>query len=104
MIRCVVPEYCRSDSIPRLGCVWRARVWFKAGAEAPPTRAVNVPPRRKSNVPRSVNTAFREEPIPQIVNTRRAAEILGRSPNTLKRWRYEGVGPDYVSHRGRIQY
>ena len=55
-------------------------------------------------MPRSVNTAFREEPIPQIVNTRRAAEILGRSPNTLKRWRYEGVGPDYVNHRGRIQY
>jgi integrase len=37
-----------------------------------------------------------ESGIPRIVNTRRAAEILGRSPNTLKRWRYEGVGPDWI--------
>ena len=45
-----------------------------------------------------------KERIPQLVNTRRAAEILGRSPNTLKRWRYEGVGPRYVEMEGRVSY
>jgi predicted site-specific integrase-resolvase len=29
--------------------------------------------------------------MPQLVNTRKAAEILGRSAATLKRWRAEGV-------------
>ena len=46
----------------------------------------------------------RQERIPQLVNTRRAADILGRSPATLKRWRYEGVGPDYVEMEGRVSY
>ena len=45
-----------------------------------------------------------QERVPQLVNTRRAAEILGRSPATLKRWRYEGVGPAYVEMEGRISY
>ena len=42
--------------------------------------------------------------IPQLINTRRAAEILGRSPNTLKRWRYEGVGPEWIMIEGRVSY
>ena len=42
--------------------------------------------------------------LPQLVPTRRAAEILGRSPATLKRWRYEGIGPDYVEIEGRVRY
>jgi hypothetical protein len=45
-----------------------------------------------------------QDRIPQLVGTRRAAEILGRSPATLKRWRYEGVGPDYVELERRISY
>jgi hypothetical protein len=53
---------------------------------------------------RSVNTAPREELIPEIVDTRRAAEILGRSPATLKRWRYEGIGPDYIAMQRRVHY
>lgn len=40
----------------------------------------------------------------QLVNTSKAAEILGRSAATLKRWRYEGVGPDYVAIQGRVRY
>ena len=44
------------------------------------------------------------EQIPRLVNTRKAAEILGRSPATLKRWRYEGVGPAYVEIEGRVSY
>lgn len=42
--------------------------------------------------------------LPQLVPTLRAAEILGRSPATLKRWRYEGIGPDYVEMEGRVRY
>jgi hypothetical protein len=42
--------------------------------------------------------------VPRLVNTRKAAEILGRSPATLKRWRYEGVGPAYVEMEGRVSY
>ncbi len=42
--------------------------------------------------------------IPQLVDTRRAAEILGRSPATLKRWRYEGIGPEYVEMERRVSY
>jgi len=43
-------------------------------------------------------------PIPELVATRRAAQILGRSPATLKRWRYEGIGPDYVEFESRVRY
>jgi len=46
----------------------------------------------------------RLERIPQLVNPRKAAEILGRSPATLKRWRYEGIGPHYVEMEGRVSY
>ncbi len=42
--------------------------------------------------------------MPRLVNTRAAAKILGRSPNTLKRWRYEGAGPAYVAIEGRVSY
>jgi phage terminase Nu1 subunit (DNA packaging protein) len=45
-----------------------------------------------------------QDRIPKLVNTRKAAEILGRSPATLKRWRYEGVGPRYVEMEGRDSY
>jgi hypothetical protein len=42
--------------------------------------------------------------LPEFIATKRAAEILGRSPATLKRWRYEGIGPEYVEIEGRIRY
>lgn len=42
--------------------------------------------------------------IPQLVNTHQAARILGRSANTLKRWRYEGVGPSWIAIEGRVSY
>jgi hypothetical protein len=40
----------------------------------------------------------------QQVDTREAAKIIGRSPDTLKRWRYEGVGPEYTNFRNRVRY
>lgn len=43
-------------------------------------------------------------PIPQLVNTRKAAEILGRSCATLKRWRCEGIGPNWIEIEGRVSY
>jgi hypothetical protein len=30
--------------------------------------------------------------------------MLGRSPDTLKRWRYEGTGPEYTVINGRVAY
>jgi len=52
----------------------------------------------------NIVSSNRQDRIPQLVNTRKAAEILGRSPATLKRWRYEGIGPDYVEMEGRVSY
>jgi len=42
--------------------------------------------------------------VPRPVDTTRAAEILGCSPSTLKRWRYEGVGPEWIELEGRVSY
>ena len=44
------------------------------------------------------------DPIPTLVNTREAAKILGRSAATLKRWRHEGVGPNWIEIEGRVSY
>jgi len=48
--------------------------------------------------------AIKKPRMPQLVNTRKAAEILGRSAATLKRWRAEGVGPNWVELHGRVSY
>jgi hypothetical protein len=42
--------------------------------------------------------------LPQLVNTRQAAEILGRSAATLKRWRYDGIGPNWIVLEGGVSY
>jgi predicted site-specific integrase-resolvase len=42
--------------------------------------------------------------FPRLVDTREAAKILGRSVATLKRWRYEGTGPNWVELQGRVSY
>ena len=42
--------------------------------------------------------------IPDLVDTAKAAEILGRSAATLKRWRCEGIGPNWIEIEGRISY
>jgi hypothetical protein len=52
----------------------------------------------------SISTSARPLPIPQLVDTRRAAEILGRSAATLKRWRCEGFGPSWIEIEGRVSY
>jgi phage terminase Nu1 subunit (DNA packaging protein) len=48
--------------------------------------------------------AVPNSPIPKLVNTQQAAEILGRSTATLKRWRHEGIGPDWIEIEGRVSY
>lgn len=35
---------------------------------------------------------------------RDAAELLGRSPSTLRRWRAEGAGPAWRRRLGRVEY
>ena len=52
----------------------------------------------------SQSVAIKKPAMPQLVNTRRAAEILGRSTATLKRWRAEGVGPNWIELQGRVSY
>jgi hypothetical protein len=42
--------------------------------------------------------------IPHLVRTRGVAQILTRSPATLKRWRYEGIGPNWIELEGRVSY
>ena len=49
-------------------------------------------------------TAVKKPALPQLLNTRQAAEILGRSAATLKRWRAEGVGPNWIELQGRVSY
>ena len=48
--------------------------------------------------------AMKKPAMPQLVNTHKAAEILGRSAATLKRWRAEGVGPNWIELQGRVSY
>ena len=42
--------------------------------------------------------------MPHLVKTHEAAETLGRSAATLKRWRAEGVGPNWIELQGRVSY
>jgi hypothetical protein len=51
-----------------------------------------------------LEVALRHPAIPQLVDTRKAAQMLGRSPATLKRWRSEGIGPDWIELEGRVSY
>jgi hypothetical protein len=50
------------------------------------------------------HAATKKPVMPQLVNTHKAAEILGRSAATLKRWRYEGIGPNWIELEGRVSY
>jgi hypothetical protein len=51
-----------------------------------------------------LEVAIKHVAVPKLVDARKAAEILGRSPATLKRWRYEGIGPDWIELEGRVSY
>ena len=44
------------------------------------------------------------DPIPTLMDTYAAAKILGRSAATLKRWRYQGIGPNWIEIEGRVSY
>ncbi len=59
----------------------------------------NTRPRRVGGRERAA-TSRRHREIPELVDTRRAAEILSRSPDTLKQWRYQGIGPAYTKNGG----
>ncbi|HTW81431.1 MAG TPA: hypothetical protein VME23_17935 [Terracidiphilus sp.] len=51
-----------------------------------------------------IEAGARAESFPETVTTPVAAKIVGRSADTLKRWRYEGVGPEYIVFRHRVRY
>ena len=51
-----------------------------------------------------VSLVAKNKTIPNLVNTRQAAEMLGRSVATLKRWRHEGIGPNWIEIEGRVSY
>jgi hypothetical protein len=42
--------------------------------------------------------------LPELVDTHQAAKILGRSPATLKRWRHQRIGPNWIELEGRVSY
>lgn len=39
-------------------------------------------------------------PVPE----KEAARIVGHSPNTLRKWRYEGKGPRFIKPSRRVLY
>lgn len=45
-----------------------------------------------------------KQSFPDLVDTKAAARLLVRPPETLKRWRYEGVGPDWIEMEGKVMY
>lgn len=45
-----------------------------------------------------------QDSVPELVTTKEAAKILGRSPATMKRWRYLGIGPAWIEISGRVSY
>lgn len=42
--------------------------------------------------------------FPELVDTKRAAEILATTPGRLAEWRYEGKGPVYVKIGRAVRY
>lgn len=58
---------------------------------------------RRCNLSKPTGTV-RQFAFPELVDTRKAAQILGRSPATLKRWRCEGAGPSWIEIEGRVSY
>ncbi len=67
-----------------------------------PTNSRIAPPSDTRDAAGTVSTVMIATTL--LVDTRAAAAMLGRTANTLKRWRYEGVGPDYVVFQRRVRY
>lgn len=42
--------------------------------------------------------------IPQLVSEVRAAEIMATQAGTLRYWRHQGKGPNFIRLGGRIKY
>jgi len=41
---------------------------------------------------------------PQLVSESRAAEIMATPAGTLRYWRHQGKGPNYIRLGGRVKY
>ena len=57
-----------------------------------------------TNMMTRTDLAIENSAIPRLVDTKRAAQILGRSPATLKRWRHQGIGPNFIEIESRVSY
>lgn len=57
-------------------------------------------------VRRAIGTSrpSREVPVRAVMTEKEAAEYMRFSPNTLRQWRVEGIGPRYVKSHGAIRY
>ena len=42
--------------------------------------------------------------MPELVNTDRAAALLGLSPFTLRQWRNDNAGPAFIRQGRKVQY
>lgn len=40
----------------------------------------------------------------ELLSPQQAAEILRKSPSTLKKWRAQRMGPPYIQNGGTIEY
>ena len=52
----------------------------------------------------SMNNGKGRTNFPELVDAKEAAQLLRRPPSTLKRWRYDGVGPDWIVEEGKVMY
>jgi len=64
-----------------------------------PSVPLLIPQEQERNVSRKSSTM-----IILLLGASNAAKILGRSPTTLKRWRQEGIGPNWIELEGRVSY
>ena len=80
------------------------RVWSGSGPVRRPAEEPSATGSRRSNMSNSMTPSAKQLSLPQLVDTRKASEIFGRSAATLKRWRCEGVGPSWIAIEGRVSY
>lgn len=51
-----------------------------------------------------MNSLLPSAPAVQLITEKHAAEIIATPPGTLRYWRHQGKGPNYIRLVGRIKY
>jgi hypothetical protein len=71
-------------------------------AQTPSRNALEI---KRLTAPLETPIAVQPMPLDLFLTAKQAAVILGRSPETLKKWRQHGKGPKFVRHPdGAIRY